>query len=69
VTRRFGPKQADHPSVGDVCRACSELFDVGDFTALIPLGPGGDPEARKARDEGRAYNAVAIEIHYECADH
>lgn len=65
---RYGPKQADDRSVGKLCPACQEPLVVGDFTALVTLGPGNDPEARTARDEGRPYNAVALEIHYDCAD-
>ena len=54
--------------IGKACAACQESFAEGDFTSLIALGPGGDLEARKARDEGRTYNAMAIGLHYECAD-
>lgn len=41
---------------------------AGDYTTLIPIGPGNDPEARERAKEGRPYNAVALEIHWECAD-
>ena len=65
--RRFGPKAETHPSVGKPCPACGEPFVVGDYTALITLGPGQDPEQRERAREGRAYNAVAQEIHWACA--
>lgn len=65
--RRFGPKAPNHPSVGELCPACKEAFAPGDYTTLITLGPGGDPEARDRAREGRAYNAVALEVHYACA--
>lgn len=63
----YGPKQPDHPSIGDRCPACHEPFTAGCYTALVPLGPGADPDARIARNEGRPYNAVALEVHYDCA--
>lgn len=67
MSRAFGPKQLDHPTTGQACPACHEPFVVGDFTRLIPLGPGKDPEARERARAGRPYNAVAIEVHDECA--
>ena len=66
--RRFGPKTADHPSVGTECQACHEPFKEGDFTTLVVLGPGGDPEARERRDQDRPYNAIALEIHWDCSE-
>lgn len=35
--RKFGPKKADHPSVGEECRACREPFAAGDFTTLVHI--------------------------------
>lgn len=67
-SRKFGPKEKDHPSVGRDCPACHEPFKAGDFTALIPLGPGNDEEQRERAREGRPYNAVAVEVHWECAE-
>ena len=65
--RKYGPKSADHHSIGELCPACKQRFVAGDFTALIPLGPGRDPvEQRRAR-EGRPYNAVVTEVHWACA--
>ena len=65
--RKFGPKTVDHPSIGDPCPACKRPFTAGDFTVLIPLGPGMNPEQRQRAREGRPYNAVAIEVHWACA--
>ncbi len=65
--RRFGPKTADHPSVGRDCPACHVPFVAGDFTTLIELGPGADPDARSRARAGRAYNAIVLEVHYACA--
>lgn len=65
--RKFGPKTADHPSVGEQCPACRKPFVAGDFTTLIALGPGDDAEEQAEASAGRAYNAVASEVHYTCA--
>jgi len=66
--RKFGPKGADHPTVGENCPACHKPFQAGDFTTLIALGPGDDPEAQeKARSGIGFYNAVAVEVHWACA--
>jgi hypothetical protein len=65
--RKFGPKKADHPSVGRECPACGKLFLPGDFTTLVALGPAADPEEQKKAREGVAYYAVAVECHWTCA--
>ena len=63
---KYGPKAADHPSVGEKCPACGEAFKPDDFTTLVTLGPGNDPEQRRRAREGLAYNAVGLEVHYAC---
>lgn len=65
--RKFGPKDKDHFSVGKPCPACQTPFAAGDITTLITLGPGDDPDAQERARAGRAYNAVAVEVHYPCA--
>jgi len=65
--RKFGPKTADHPSVGKICPACSKPIAQGDYTALVTYGPGDDPGARERARAGRAYNATAGEVHWACA--
>jgi hypothetical protein len=65
--RVFGPKSGTHPTVGKPCPACNVPFKVGDMTTLVTLGPGDDPEAQQRHREGRAYNAVAVEVHAACA--
>ena len=65
--KRFGPKTKNHPSVGELCPACQKPFIEGDYTTLIALGPGDDPESQRKAKEGGAYNAVAVEVHYSCA--
>lgn len=67
LMRKFGPKSKDHPSCGEHCFACKQPFQEGDYTTLIPLGPGDDPESQERAREGRPYNAIAIEIHWSCA--
>lgn len=47
MLRKFGPKPKDHPSIGKPCPVCHRVFKEGDYTTLIPVGPGDDPEARK----------------------
>lgn len=65
-SRRFGPKSADHPSVGNPCPACHEPFAAGDYTTLVMLGPGSDPDEQERARSGRAYTAVAVEAHWTC---
>lgn len=69
MPRQFGPKTPESAaaSLNRPCRACNVPFVAGDFTALVLLGPGDDPDAQKAMAEGRAYNGVAIEVHWSCA--
>ena len=65
--RKFGPKLADHPSVGELCPACKQPFKEGDYTTLVTLGPGDDLEARIKARAGEPYNAIALEAHWGCA--
>lgn len=65
--RAFGPKIAGHYSIGKDCPACRKQFSEGDYTTLIALGPGDNPESQQLAREGRAYNAVAVEVHAACA--
>jgi len=64
---KFGPTAPDHPTVGQECKACNQPIAVGDYTTIIPLGPGEhDDDRRKAR-EGRPYRAVGVLVHWACA--
>lgn len=56
--RKFGPKIAGHPSIGKECPACGVPFKEGDYTTLVALGPGNDPEQQQKALEGRAYDAI-----------
>ncbi len=65
--RRFGQKSEDHPSVGTACPACGVPFAAGDYTTLVPLGPGASPREQERARWGGPYNAVAVEVHWACA--
>lgn len=64
---KFGPKTETDPRLGKPCPACTVPFTLGDYTTLVPLGPGANIEARERARDGRPYNAVAIEVHWECS--
>lgn len=66
TARIFGPKTADHPSVGKPCPTCGDQFTAGDYTTLATLGPGKDPEAQARARVGLPYNAIAVEVHATC---
>ena len=65
--KKFGPKAADHPTVGRACAACGVSFVAGDFTTLVELGPGNDLKEQLRARRGAPYTAVAVEIHWTCA--
>lgn len=66
--RPFGPKAADHPSIGEKCPACHQPFRAGDMTTLVSIGPGDSEEERARRDAGHPYKSVAVEVHWECSN-
>lgn len=68
VLRKFGPKEKSHPSVGTECPACHKEFKEGDYTTLIPIGPGDNRGSQEKAKAGLGYNAVAVEVHWDCAD-
>lgn len=63
--RQFGPKINDHPSIGEPCPVCGVPFKAGDYTALETTH-AADPEEAKKAQAGRAFTAVAIEVHWDC---
>lgn len=67
MMRPFGPKHENHPSVGKPCHACDQPFKAGDYTTLITLGPGADPDEQRRARLGLVGNSMAIEVHYSCA--
>jgi len=65
VLRKFGPYGEE--TYNRICAACDKPFVKGDYTTLIPLGPGDSEEDRKKKKEGRVYTAVAKEVHWACS--
>ena len=64
--RKFGPKQAGHPAINELCPLCDEPFQAGDFTTLLETEPANEEEAQR-KAEGRVYTAAAREVHFLCA--
>jgi hypothetical protein len=66
--RKFGPRpKFKDEDIRFPCPACNKHFVEGDYTTLIALGPGDDEEERRKRDAGGFYNAVCVEVHWDCA--
>jgi hypothetical protein len=69
--RNMGPLGLDHPLVKNEtpkCPGCDQSFQAGDHVTLVTVGPGNDPESRDKRDRGLPYNAVALPVHWDCAE-
>ena len=65
---KYGPKKADHPTVGKICSLCGQPFKPGDFTTLIEIEGGfASKEDEEKAMSGRPYNVEAEEVHYDCA--
>ena len=64
---KLGPMQTNDPMLGKMCVACQKLFQVGDYTTLIVVGPGDNPDEQLKCREGLNYRACALEVHYACA--
>ena len=60
--KAFGPRPKVAPN-DKPCSACGTAFKEGDYTTLIALGPGDNTKAQRLARAGRAYNAVAVEVH------
>ena len=70
MSRKMGPLLSTHPLVRnneELCAACKDMFQEGDYVGLVNVGPGKDEEERKKRDTGQAYNTVAVVVHWECS--
>jgi len=65
--QKFPPLNPNHWAIGTLCSACKNPFKAGEATTLVSLGPGDNPEERRKCFAGRAYNAVAAHVHWECA--
>lgn len=66
VQNQHGPAMADQRAVGQPCPACRVPLAANDWVAVLPLGPGPDPQARVNARAGMPYQAVVIEIHWAC---
>lgn len=64
---KIGPKDVRHPTVGGSCLLCQENFKAGDYTTILPLGPGADRESRLLCKAGEPYEGIGVEVHYICA--
>jgi len=64
---KMGPKEENHPTVGGTCLLCQQQFAALDYTTILPLGPGGDPESRTLARNGKNYDGVGMEVHWSCA--
>jgi hypothetical protein len=64
---RYGPISAENPMLGQPCPACGKNFVLSEYVTLVPLGPGGNAEERRKAREGRAYSAIALQVHWSCA--
>jgi len=64
--RKLPPLPADHWALAEWCPACKKVFEAGDITTMVLIGPGDDPEARRLAREGKAYTGVAIVAHWAC---
>lgn len=65
--RKFGPRSSE-PTFGEYeeCSVCRESFAAGEYTTLVPIGADSPDEQAKA-SAGRWFNALAIEVHWECS--
>jgi len=64
---KIGPKPIGHPTVGGTCLLCQVVYEVNDYTTLLPLGPGGDQESRTLCRAGQPYEGISVEVHWTCA--
>lgn len=65
--RPFPPLVPSQVRREHLCGACGLLFEAGDITTLIPLGPGDDRQHQDKAARGETYNAVAAVVHWTCA--
>jgi hypothetical protein len=67
--RKMGRLSADHWLVDKRadCPGCELPFMAGDYVTLVSIGPGIDLDERIRARERRAFDAVAIAVHWACA--
>lgn len=64
---KIGPKDIGHFTVGGVCLLCQDSYRVGDYTTILPLGPGSDPASRTLCKADEPYEGIGVEVHWICA--
>lgn len=64
---KIGPKIAGHPTIGGVCLLCQKAYVIGDYTTILPLGPGEEQESRILCRNGQPYEGLGVEVHWTCA--
>lgn len=64
---KFGPRGDGDEAPENPCAACGLEFVVGDYSALVPLGPGASKEGRENARTGQPYIAVCVMVHWACA--
>ena len=65
MNMKFGPKDKDHPSIGELCLICGRTFLEGDYTTLVETQPADEEEKIKML-KGLPYTSEAEEVHYSC---
>jgi hypothetical protein len=48
------------------CPVCHAPIVAGESIALVPIGPGSDPEEQRRRRLGQTYTAIALACHWAC---
>ena len=65
MSRVYGPKKLDHPSIGAFCPMCNTPFVEGDYTTLQGMRPASEKDAEKAA-QGKPHTVEVVEIHAKC---
>jgi hypothetical protein len=50
-----------------ICPGCQLGFSLGDYYALLPIGPGDDTEQRRLCRAGELTLSYSIPVHWACA--
>jgi len=62
----MGPLAPTHPAIGTTCVLCAKPFQVEEFVAVVPLGPGLDREDRVRCQLKLPYTGKGIVVHWDC---
>lgn len=63
---RFAPLKPDDLNIGKECVICHKFLEEGQRPTLVSVGPATPEDAQRCQ-EGRAYNALAVVVHQDCA--